>query len=83
MQEAEAKAAASEEKERSINERLSQSSSRITVLETQVCVLISSETKTCDITHVHSHGFWHQFETLSEKGSSFDMDVGSYADYNS
>lgn len=45
MQEAEAKAAASEEKERSVNERLSQSLSRITVLETQVCALISSKTK--------------------------------------
>ena len=45
MQEAEAKAAAAEEKERSVSERLSQSLSRITVLETQVCVLISNETK--------------------------------------
>ena len=47
MQEAEAKAAASEEKERSINERLSQSLSRITVLETQVGISISSKTKIC------------------------------------
>jgi hypothetical protein len=45
MQEAEAKAASSEEKERSVNERLSQSLSRITVLETQVCASISSKTK--------------------------------------
>lgn len=43
MQEAEAKAAAAEEKERSVNERLSQSSSRITVLETQVCASSYSE----------------------------------------
>jgi TATA element modulatory factor len=45
MQEAEAKAAAAEEKERSVSERLSQCLSRITVLETQVCVLISGDTK--------------------------------------
>jgi TATA element modulatory factor len=45
MQEAEAKAASSEEKERSVNERLSQSLFRITVLETQVCASISSKTK--------------------------------------
>lgn len=36
MQEAEAKAADSEEKERSINERLTQTLSRINVLEAQV-----------------------------------------------
>lgn len=37
FQEAEAKAAAAEENERTLNDRLSQSLSRITVLETQVC----------------------------------------------
>jgi TATA element modulatory factor len=47
MQEAEAKAAASEEKERSVNERLSQSLSRITVLETQVCVQFLAKAKKC------------------------------------
>lgn len=36
MQEAEAKAAGAEEKERSINERLTQTLSRINVLEAQV-----------------------------------------------
>ncbi|XP_047094768.1 golgin candidate 5 [Lolium rigidum] len=45
LQEAEAKAAASEEKERSINERLSQSSSRITVLETQITILRTEQTQ--------------------------------------
>jgi hypothetical protein len=45
IQEAEAKAAAAEEMERTVNERLSQSSSRITVLETQVCALISCKKK--------------------------------------
>lgn len=45
MQEAEAKAAASEEKERSVNERLSQSLSRITVLETQVCASFLAKQK--------------------------------------
>jgi TATA element modulatory factor len=45
MQEAEAKAAAAEEKERSVNERLSQSLSRITVLETQVHALTFCVTK--------------------------------------
>ncbi|XP_066365995.1 golgin candidate 5 [Miscanthus floridulus] len=45
LQEAEAKAAASEEKERSINERLSQSLSRITVLETQITILRTEQTQ--------------------------------------
>lgn len=40
MQEAEAKAAAAEEKERSINERLTQTLSRINVLEAQVFTLL-------------------------------------------
>lgn len=39
MQEAEAKAAAAEERERSVNERLSQTLSRINVLEAQVFLL--------------------------------------------
>ncbi|AQK88393.1 Golgin candidate 5 [Zea mays] len=45
LQEAEAKAAASEEKERSVNERLSQSLSRITVLETQITILRTEQTQ--------------------------------------
>ncbi|KAG8086397.1 hypothetical protein GUJ93_ZPchr0010g10717 [Zizania palustris] len=45
LQEAEAKAAAAEEKEHSINERLSQSLSRITVLETQVTILRTEQTQ--------------------------------------
>ncbi|KXG22522.1 hypothetical protein SORBI_3009G229600 [Sorghum bicolor] len=45
LQEAEAKAAASEEKERSINERLSQTLSRITVLETQITILRTEQTQ--------------------------------------
>lgn len=45
LQEAEAKAAASGEKERSINERLSQSLSRITVLETQITILRTEQTQ--------------------------------------
>ncbi|KAF6997528.1 hypothetical protein CFC21_013741 [Triticum aestivum] len=45
LQEAEAKAAASEEKERSINERLSQNLSRITVLETQITILRTEQTQ--------------------------------------
>ena len=41
VQEAEAKAAAAEEKERSINERLSQTLSRVNVLEAQVnCLML-------------------------------------------
>ncbi|XP_072970759.1 golgin candidate 5 [Typha angustifolia] len=45
LQEAEAKAAAAEESERSINERLSQNLSRITVLETQVTFLRTEQTQ--------------------------------------
>lgn len=45
LQEAEAKAAAAEEKERSVNERLSQSLSRITVLETQITILRTEQTQ--------------------------------------
>eukprot|EP00267_Zea_mays_P045627 XP_020397941.1 golgin candidate 5 isoform X3 [Zea mays] len=45
LQEAEAKAASSEEKERSVNERLSQSLSRITVLETQITILRTEQTQ--------------------------------------
>ncbi|KAL5230141.1 hypothetical protein ABZP36_028917 [Zizania latifolia] len=45
LQEAEAKAAAAEEKEHSVNERLSQSLSRITVLETQVTILRTEQTQ--------------------------------------
>ncbi|KAL5202841.1 hypothetical protein ABZP36_013793 [Zizania latifolia] len=45
LQEAEAKAAAAEEKERSVNEHLSQSLSRITVLETQVTILRTEQTQ--------------------------------------
>ena len=42
LQEAEAKAAAAEERERALNERLSQSLSRITILETQVLFALST-----------------------------------------
>jgi TATA element modulatory factor len=49
MQEAEAKAAAAEEKERSVNERLSQKLSRITVLETQVRASTFCVTKLSDL----------------------------------
>ncbi|CAD5170311.1 unnamed protein product [Musa acuminata subsp. malaccensis] len=45
LQEAEAKAAAAEEKERSLNERLSQSLSRITVLETQISCIRAEQTQ--------------------------------------
>ncbi|TVU00556.1 hypothetical protein EJB05_54019 [Eragrostis curvula] len=45
LQEAEAKAAAAEEKERSVNERLSQGLSRITVLETQITILRTEQTQ--------------------------------------
>ncbi|PWS22379.1 hypothetical protein DKP78_18705, partial [Enterococcus faecium] len=45
LQEEEAKAAAAEEKERSVNERLSQSSSRITVLETHITILRTEQTQ--------------------------------------
>lgn len=40
FQEAEAKAATAEERERSVNERLSQTLSRINVLEAQVRILL-------------------------------------------
>jgi hypothetical protein len=49
MQEAEAKAAAPEEKECSVNEQLSQNLSRITVLETQVCASTFCVTKFIDL----------------------------------
>ncbi|KAL3366441.1 hypothetical protein AABB24_011227 [Solanum stoloniferum] len=45
LQEAEAKAATSEEKERSINERLSQTLSRINVLEAQISCLRAEQTQ--------------------------------------
>ncbi|KAG9141501.1 hypothetical protein Leryth_001929 [Lithospermum erythrorhizon] len=45
LQEAEAKAAAAEEKERSINERLSQTLSRINVLEAQISCLRAEQTQ--------------------------------------
>uniref|UniRef100_A0A0A0LZR9 Uncharacterized protein n=1 Tax=Cucumis sativus TaxID=3659 RepID=A0A0A0LZR9_CUCSA len=45
LQEAEAKAAAAEERERSINERLSQTLSRINVLEAQVSCLRAEQTQ--------------------------------------
>ncbi|CAL9092350.1 unnamed protein product [Musa textilis] len=45
LQEAEAKAAAAGEKERSLNERLSQSLSRITVLETQISCIRAEQTQ--------------------------------------
>lgn len=45
LQEAEAKAAISEEKERSINERLSQTLSRINVLEAQISCLRAEQTQ--------------------------------------
>ncbi|XP_075489829.1 golgin candidate 5-like isoform X1 [Primulina tabacum] len=45
LQEAEAKAAASEEKERSINERLTQTLSRINVLEAQLSCLRAEQTQ--------------------------------------
>ncbi|XP_042412540.1 golgin candidate 5-like isoform X2 [Zingiber officinale] len=45
LQEAEAKAAAAEEKERTLNERLSQNLSRITVLETQIACIRTEQTQ--------------------------------------
>ncbi|XP_008789324.2 golgin candidate 5 isoform X2 [Phoenix dactylifera] len=45
LQEAEAKAAAAEERVRALNERLSQSLSRITVLETQITCLRTEQTQ--------------------------------------
>ncbi|KAH9665934.1 Golgin candidate 5 [Citrus sinensis] len=45
LQEAEAKAAASEERERSVNERLSQTLSRINVLEAQISCLRAEQTQ--------------------------------------
>ncbi|KAI3802701.1 hypothetical protein L1987_30842 [Smallanthus sonchifolius] len=45
LQEAEAKAAAAEERERSINERLSQTLSRINVLEAQISILRAEQTQ--------------------------------------
>ncbi|KAJ8440021.1 hypothetical protein Cgig2_020509 [Carnegiea gigantea] len=45
VQEAEAKAAAAEEKERSINERLSQTLSRVNVLEAQISCLRAEQTQ--------------------------------------
>lgn len=45
LQEAEAKAAAAEEKERVMSDRLSQSQSRITVLETQIACLRTEQTQ--------------------------------------
>ncbi|GKV16236.1 hypothetical protein SLEP1_g26908 [Rubroshorea leprosula] len=45
LQEAEAKAAAAEEKERSVNERLSQTLSRINVLEAQISCLRAEQTQ--------------------------------------
>ncbi|KAI3773361.1 hypothetical protein L1987_47888 [Smallanthus sonchifolius] len=45
LQEAEAKAAAAEERERSVNERLSQTLSRINVLEAQISILRAEQTQ--------------------------------------
>ncbi|KAJ0929392.1 putative TATA element modulatory factor 1, TATA binding protein [Helianthus annuus] len=45
LQEAEAKAAAAEERERSVNERLSQTLSRINVLEAQISILRGEQTQ--------------------------------------
>ncbi|XP_064961088.1 golgin candidate 5-like [Musa acuminata AAA Group] len=45
LMEAEAKAAAAEEKERALNERLSQNLSRITVLETQISCIRAEQTQ--------------------------------------
>ncbi|XP_074574254.1 golgin candidate 5-like [Curcuma longa] len=45
LQEAEAKAASAEEKERTLNERLSQNLSRITVLETQIACIRTEQTQ--------------------------------------
>lgn len=51
LQEAEAKAAAAEEKERSINERLSQTLSRINVLEAQVLFLLLGASRGAHLDH--------------------------------